>query len=120
MTSKAEWEEIERLFHETVDLPVKERQALLASASAPVRAEVESLLKTEDEAVFVARPDRLAADLLETTRSAFRQRAHRGIPNRISGHGRRNGRSLSGAQSIGRSGRPEDSAPPSCLKSAGS
>jgi serine/threonine protein kinase len=65
MTSKADWEEIERLFHEAVDLPADERQALLASASAPVRAEVESLLKTEDEAVFVARPDRLAADLLD-------------------------------------------------------
>ncbi len=65
MTLKAEWEEIERLFHQTVDLPVKEREALLASASAPVRAEVESLLKTEDEAVFIARPDRLAADLLD-------------------------------------------------------
>lgn len=69
MTLKAEWEEIERLFHETVDLPVKEREALLASASAPVRAEVESLLKTEDEAVFIARPDRLAADLLEQPRA---------------------------------------------------
>jgi serine/threonine protein kinase len=65
MTLKADWVEIERLFHESVDLPVKERQALLASASASVRAEVESLLKTEDEAVFVARPDRLAADLLD-------------------------------------------------------
>ena len=61
--------EIERLFHEAVDLPVKERQALLASVRAPVRAEVESLLETEDEAVFVARPDRLAADLLEQPRA---------------------------------------------------
>lgn len=69
MTLKAEWEEIERLFHEAVDLPVKERQALLASVRAPVRAEVESLLETEDEAVFVARPDRLAADLLEQPRA---------------------------------------------------
>jgi serine/threonine protein kinase len=65
MNLKADWEEIERLFHEAVDLPAKDRQALLASASAPVREEVESLLKTEDETVFVARPDRLAADLLE-------------------------------------------------------
>ena len=56
MNPKAEWEEIERLFHEAVDLPAQERQALLASASAPVRAEVESLLKTDDEAVFVAPP----------------------------------------------------------------
>lgn len=65
MTSKAEWEEIERLFHEAVDLPAQGRQALLAFASAPVRAEVESLLKTDDEATFVERPVRLAADLLE-------------------------------------------------------
>jgi serine/threonine protein kinase len=65
MTLKGDWEEIERLFHETVDLPVKDRRALLASAGASIRAEVESLLKTEDEAVFVARPNRLAADLLE-------------------------------------------------------
>jgi serine/threonine protein kinase len=64
MTSKADWEEIERLFHEAVDLPVPQRQAFLAFASAPVRAEVESLLKTDDEAIFVERPDRLAADLL--------------------------------------------------------
>jgi serine/threonine protein kinase len=69
MTLKADWEEIERLFHQAVDLPVSERHALLASASAPVRAEVESLLKTEDETVFVARPDHLAADLLEQPRA---------------------------------------------------
>ena len=72
MSAKAEWEEIERLFHEAVDLPVEERTALLASASAPVRAEVESLLAAEDgalsngpQALFVAPPAHLAADLLE-------------------------------------------------------
>jgi serine/threonine protein kinase len=65
MTTNAKWEEVERLFHEAVDLPEQQRQAVLASASAEVREEVESLLKTDEEAVFVERPIRLAADLLE-------------------------------------------------------
>ena len=70
MSAKAEWEEIERLFHEAVDLPVRERAELLASASEPVRAEVESLLKAEETAFFVA-PAHLAADLLEAQPSAL-------------------------------------------------
>ena len=65
MNAPAEWEEIERLFHETVDLGRAERQARLAAASAPVRAEVESLLQAEERATFVAPPVHLAADLLE-------------------------------------------------------
>ena len=65
MNPQADWEEIERLFHAAIDLPVDERQALLASASALVRAEVESLLKTDDEAFFAAPPAHLAADLVE-------------------------------------------------------
>lgn len=72
MNAKAEWEEIERLFHEAVDLPVQQRTALLASASEDVRAEVESLLAAEDsaffagpQALFAAPPAHLAADLLE-------------------------------------------------------
>jgi eukaryotic-like serine/threonine-protein kinase len=65
MNVQADWQEVERLFHEAVELPVHERQQLLASASAPVRAEVESLLKTDDEAFFIAPPAHLAADLLE-------------------------------------------------------
>lgn len=64
MNPQADWEEIERIFHEAVDLPAHERQALLASASAPVRAEVESLLKADDEAFFSAPPANLVADLL--------------------------------------------------------
>src|SRR5260370_39374764 len=71
MNPQADWEEIERLFNEAIDLPVNERQALLASASAPVRAEVESLLKTDDEAFFAAPPVHLAADLLERQPSAL-------------------------------------------------
>ncbi|HKR26891.1 MAG TPA: serine/threonine-protein kinase, partial [Acidobacteriaceae bacterium] len=41
------------------------RAALLASASASVRAEVESLLEADDEASFAASPVHLAADLLD-------------------------------------------------------
>jgi serine/threonine protein kinase len=65
VSSPADWQEIERLFHETVDLPSDERQARLASASAPVRAEVESLLKADDKESFAAPPVHLAADLLD-------------------------------------------------------
>jgi serine/threonine protein kinase len=65
MSAKADWEEIERLFNEAVDLPMHERLALLASASEPVRAEVESLLKADDGEFFVRPPAHLAADLLE-------------------------------------------------------
>ncbi len=70
MNPRSDWEEIERLFHEVVDLPVDERPALLASASAPVKAEVESLLDANDldandKALFTASPAHLAADLLE-------------------------------------------------------
>lgn len=70
MNAKADWEEIERLFHEAVDLSAQERSALLASASEPVRVEVESLLKAEDTAFFIA-PAHLAADLLEDLPSAL-------------------------------------------------
>jgi eukaryotic-like serine/threonine-protein kinase len=65
MNPQANWEEIERLFHDAVDLPMDERQALLASASASVRAEVESLLKAEDKAFIASPPAHLAADLIE-------------------------------------------------------
>ncbi|HWG21005.1 MAG TPA: serine/threonine-protein kinase [Terracidiphilus sp.] len=71
MNSKADWNEIERLFNEAIALPVDERQALLVSASAPVRAEVESLLKTDDEAFFAAPAAHLVADLLERQPSAL-------------------------------------------------
>jgi serine/threonine protein kinase len=71
VNQRADWQEVERLFHETVDLPGDERQARLACASAPVRAEVESLLKTDDETSFVAPPVHLAADLLERQPAAL-------------------------------------------------
>jgi len=65
MNPEADWAEIERLFHEAVDLQAAERQALLSSASASVRAEVESLLEADDKAFFAAPPAHLAADLME-------------------------------------------------------
>ncbi len=78
MNSQAEWKEIERLFHTTVDLPAEERRALLAAASAPIRAEVESLLTTEDEGVFAAPPAHLAADLLDHQPAALTAGQHVG------------------------------------------
>jgi eukaryotic-like serine/threonine-protein kinase len=71
MSPQADWEEIERLFHEAIDLPVHQQQALLASASAPVRAELESLLKADEKAFFAAPPVHLAADLLEQQPAAL-------------------------------------------------
>ena len=65
VSSSADWQEIERFFHETVDLTPDERRARLASASAPVRAEVESLLEADDKESFAAPPVHLAADLLD-------------------------------------------------------
>lgn len=78
VNAPADWEEIERLFHETVDLSRGEREVRLASASAPVRAEVESLLKAEDEVFFVAPPVHLAADLLERQPGALAPGQHVG------------------------------------------
>jgi len=71
MNSQAEWQEIERLFHEAIELPIHKRQELLASASGTVRAEVESLLKIDDEAFFTAPPVHLAADLMQRQPSSL-------------------------------------------------
>jgi serine/threonine protein kinase len=65
MNASADWEEIERLFHQAIDLPMQQRSALLAAASEPVRVEVESLLKADDGDFFARPPAHLAADLLE-------------------------------------------------------
>jgi eukaryotic-like serine/threonine-protein kinase len=65
MNGKADWEEIERLFNEAIELPAQERLCLLASASQPVRAEVESLLKADGGVFLTSPPAHLAADLLE-------------------------------------------------------
>ena len=71
MTSKADWEEVERLFHQTVDLRRDARPALLAAASPSIRAEVESLLKAECGADFLLPPVHLAADLLDSQPAAL-------------------------------------------------
>lgn len=71
MNTQEHWAEIEQLFHETVDLPPHERISLLASASAPVRTEVESLLRTNDSESFDGPPVNLAAELLECQPSAL-------------------------------------------------
>jgi serine/threonine protein kinase len=65
MNSNAPWEEIERLYHEALELPVHERQALLSRAAPEVREEVESLLDADASAGLLnAPPIHLAADLL--------------------------------------------------------
>jgi eukaryotic-like serine/threonine-protein kinase len=64
MSPQADWEEIEELFHQAIDLPMRERGALLASANASVRAEVESLLEADEKASLSEPPVHLAADLL--------------------------------------------------------
>ncbi|MGA2596664.1 MAG: serine/threonine-protein kinase [Bryobacteraceae bacterium] len=62
----AAWEEIERLYHEALELSVCERNALLASASPALREEVESLLEADaNEQLLAAPPTHLAADLLD-------------------------------------------------------
>jgi eukaryotic-like serine/threonine-protein kinase len=66
MNPPAAWEEIERLYHEALELPVCEREALLARASPALREEVESLLEADSNAVLLATPPtHIAADLLD-------------------------------------------------------
>lgn len=77
MSEKQSWAEIERLFNEAVDLAPSERLSLLAVASAPIRAEVESLLRTSDRE-FLAPPAQLAADLLECQPAALTAGQHIG------------------------------------------
>lgn len=72
MSPESDWEEVERLFHAAIDLPAHERRALLAAASTRVRLEVQSLIKTEDEASFAAAPFHLAADLLDRETGALK------------------------------------------------
>jgi serine/threonine protein kinase len=66
MAMNAEWKEIERLYHEALELPGCERTALLAQASPAVRREVESLLEADSSAgLLAAPPTHIAADLLD-------------------------------------------------------
>lgn len=71
MNHETEWEQIESLFHEVVDLPAQERSARLAAASPEVRAELESLLQTDDSENFANPPVHLAAHLLERQPAAL-------------------------------------------------
>jgi serine/threonine protein kinase len=66
MNPPAPWEEIERLYHAALELPVCERKALLAGASPAVREEVESLLEVDaSPELLAAPPAHLVADLLD-------------------------------------------------------
>ena len=66
----ADWERIETLFHDSLELPDEKRRAFLdrnCPASDPLRAEIDSLLAAEQPACtkFEGPPSRLAADLLD-------------------------------------------------------
>jgi serine/threonine protein kinase len=66
MNQPAAWEDIERLYHEALELPLFERKALLARASAALRGEVESLLEADSSSTLLtAPPAHVAADLLD-------------------------------------------------------
>jgi serine/threonine protein kinase len=67
--SPADWQKVETLFHEALDLPERERSSFLdrvCPESDPVRAEVDSLLDEEASGreILEAPPARLAADVL--------------------------------------------------------
>ncbi len=60
------WEDIERLYHEALELPVHERKALLSRFSPALREEVESLLEADSsDGPLDAPPTHVAADLLD-------------------------------------------------------
>src|SRR5258708_23478365 len=68
--SPGDWEKIEALFHDALELPESERQSFLnrvCPPSDPLRAELDSLLEVEAAAreKLDAPPARVAADLLE-------------------------------------------------------
>ena len=72
MSSNVPWDEIERLYHEALELPVQERQALLDRASPAVREEVESLLEADANAgPLTAPPAHLVADFLNAQPGAL-------------------------------------------------
>jgi serine/threonine protein kinase len=65
MSPSTPWEEIERLYQEALELPARERAALLEAASPSVREEVESLLRADSsDGLAGAPPIHLAADFL--------------------------------------------------------
>jgi len=66
MNPQPEWEEIERLYNEALDLPTGERKTLLAGVDPALRAEVESLLEADSSPGLLTRaPTHIAADLLD-------------------------------------------------------
>ena len=66
MSSQPAWEDIERLYHEALDLPARQRKALLAGVDRQLREEVESLLEADSNTdLLTAPPTHLAADLLD-------------------------------------------------------
>jgi eukaryotic-like serine/threonine-protein kinase len=66
MNPPTQWEEIERLYHEALELPLGERNTLLARASSALREEVESLLEADSKAGLLAEPPtHVVADLLD-------------------------------------------------------
>jgi serine/threonine protein kinase len=66
MNPQSAWEQIERLYHEALELPPRERQTLLAGVSPALREEVESLLEADSaEGLLATPPTHIAADLLD-------------------------------------------------------
>jgi eukaryotic-like serine/threonine-protein kinase len=66
MNAPPSWEDIERWYHEALELPVGERKAFLARASPALREEVASLLEADStDELLAAPPTHIAADLLD-------------------------------------------------------
>jgi serine/threonine protein kinase len=66
MNPPPSWEEIERLYHEALELPQGEREALLNGVSPELRQEVESLLEADSmDGLPAAPPTHVVADLLD-------------------------------------------------------
>jgi serine/threonine protein kinase len=67
MNPQPSWEDIERLYHEALELPACEREVLLAAVDPALREEVETLLEADSQAGLVAAPPtHLVADLLDS------------------------------------------------------
>jgi serine/threonine protein kinase len=70
MNPREQWEQVERLYHEALDLPESERKSFLdrtCASDGSLRAEVDSLLEADaaTDRFLDAPPARLAADLLD-------------------------------------------------------
>ena len=70
MNPREQWEQVERLYHEALELPECDRKSFLdrtCASDGSLRAEVDSLLETDAAAdrFLDAPPARLAADLLD-------------------------------------------------------